>query len=147
MEGIIQFIQEHGTDILNGLLSALSVFIATNATIRSFKVDKKFNINQNQVNNAIQITRDGIVEAFKKARVGTEVKVSLTNQLDTKLAAMEKRLVSIVTRHESVRTRLALENTKILSYTAAYNKLSENEKSQLNEVLAEAENIDNTVEV
>lgn len=144
---MLEFIQTYGVQILTGIIAVAGAIISTNSTIRMFKIEKKVKITQSQNVEDIKITREGIVEAFKKSKIAPDWKISIDKQIDQKLKGWAQQFLIMFKEHESMRTKLAAANTKILAYTAAFNKLSKEEQNEIATLVVEAEGSDNVIEV
>ena len=95
----------------------------------------------------VQITREGIVEAFKVAKIPTEWKISVSKQIDSKLSDWRDEFLTIVKENEMTRTILMTMILKILNYTAASNKLTEEEKAKINELIRSVSEEDATLDI
>ena len=137
---MLEFFQNYGADIL-----ALIVAIGSMATCIA-QVIKARNLSK-ESRQEIQITREGIVQAFQKAKIPTEWKIDVSKQIDKKLQEFADKLISIVKEHEEVRDLATLGILKILNYTAASNKLSAEEKAQIEEIIAKISEEDKTVDI
>lgn len=138
-----EFINNYGAIIISIItfIGALATAIATmrNGIVANKKISK--------LNNDIQITQNGIVEAFKKAKISPELKLSISSKVDTILNEWANKSLKLIQDNEELRTKLAVANTKILSYTAAFNKLSNEEKAEINSLINEVTEKDITIEV
>lgn len=138
-----EFINNYGAIIISVVtfIGALATAIATmrNGIMANKKITK--------LNNDIQITQNGIVEAFKKAKISPELKLSISSKVDTILNEWANKSLKLIQDNEELRTKLAVANTKILSYTAAFNKLSDEEKAEINSLINEVTEKDITIEV
>lgn len=137
---MLEFFQNYGADIL-----ALIVALGSMATCIA-QVIKARNISK-ESRQEIQITREGIVQAFQKAKIPTEWKIDVSKQIDKKLQAFADKLISIVKEHEEVRDLATLGILKILNYTAASNKLTDSERAQIEEIIAKISEEDKTVDI
>lgn len=138
-----EFINNYGAIIISIItfIGALATAIAAmrNGIVANKKISK--------LNNDIQITQNGIVEAFKKAKISPELKLSISSKVDTILNEWVNKSLKLIQDNEELRTKLAVANTKILSYTAAFNKLSDEEKAEINSLINEVTEKDITIEV
>lgn len=144
---MLEFIQTYGVQLLTGVVALGSFSGALVSLSKLFKTERRLSQSQRQASRDIQITREGIVEAFKTAKISPEWKVSIDKSIDAKLENWSKKFLTMFKEHEDLRTKLALANTKILAYTAAFDKLSKIEQDKLRTVIAEAEGDKNIIEV
>jgi len=137
---MLEFFQNYGADIL-----AIIVALGSMATCVT-QVVKARNLSK-ETKKDIQITREGVVQAFQKAKIPTEWKIDVSKQIDKKLQTATDKLISVVKEHEEVRDLAILSILKILDYTAASNKLSTEEKAQVEEIKAKITEIDKTIDI
>ena len=95
----------------------------------------------------IQITRDGIVEAFKSAKIPTEWKVTISKQFDEKLTSLRDEVIGILQNSETARTGAIIMILKILNYTAASNKLTEDDKTKIADMVKLITDEDATLDI
>lgn len=144
---MLEFFEMYGPSILACVVAAAGAVTSLTSLIKSLRSEKRMNISKEQMQEDIKITQQGIVEAFKKSKIGSEWKVSVSNQIDKKLEAWSTQFIAILNEHEELRTKLAVANTQILAYTAAFNKLSEEEKKKIQDLVSEITENDTTIEV
>lgn len=144
---MLEFFQLYGPSILAAIVAAGGAVTSVCAVIKMFKTEKRVKASEAQTKEDIQITREGIVEAFKKSKIPTEWKISISKQVDEKLEMWAERFLTMFKEHEDLRTKLAVANTQILAYTAAFNKLSPEQQAELNELIKQITDGDKTIEV
>ena len=137
---MLEFFQNYGADILALIVALGSMAACIAQVVKARNLDK-------ETREAIQITREGVVQAFQKAKIPTEWKIDVSKQIDKKLQAFADKLISIVKEHEEVRDLATLSILKILDYTAASNKLTAEEKAQIEEIKAKISESDKTVDI
>ena len=76
----------------------------------------------------IQITQEGIVEAFKQVKIPSEWKISISSQVDKKLNDFTETFMKQYQENEATKYLMIYLCLKILANTAAANKLSEEDK-------------------
>lgn len=144
---MLTFLETYGADIIAALIAISGAVTSLIALIKSIRLNGSTTKIQKLTDEKIEITQQGIVEAFKMAKLPTEWKVSVSNQVDTKLDAWGAKFLITLKEHEELRTQLALANTKVLAYTAAFNKLTDAEKQHIEELMKEITEADKVVEV
>lgn len=144
---MLEFFQIYGPSILAAIVAAGGAITSVCATIKMFKTEKRVKASEAQTKEDIRVTREGIVEAFKKSKIPTEWKISISKQVDEKLEVWAEKFLIMFKEHEDLRTQLAVANTKILAYTAAFNKLSPEEQTEINELIKQITDGDKTIEV
>ena len=130
MDQVLAWLGENYIELFALITGVGGAITSIASIIKVFKSDKE---NKQD----IKITREGIIEAFKKAKLPTDLRVSLTKQVDEKLNAMSDKLLAEVKEREAKVTKLAAYACKILANTAAFNKLSVEEQADINECISE----------
>lgn len=136
-----------GADIIACLVAAAGAISAVCATIRMFKSEKRMKQLSDETKESIQITQDGIVKAFKSAKINPDIKVSISKQVDEILNQWSIKFTNTIKAHEEIHTKLVVLVAKIMANTAAYNKLTEDEKEELNKVIKEVVEDDGLVDM
>lgn len=90
----------------------------------------------NQMGDTVTITRQGIVQAFKDAVVTKDIKVSINNQVKKILDEELAKFQEVINKSETRKTQMVYWAIKVLSYTAAYDKLTVEQKTEIDELLA-----------
>lgn len=134
---------------LNTIVSISSLVIALcgalTAVIGVVKMLKtgKISITElGKLKQDVNLTQQGIVEAFKSVRFPTEWRVDLSKKnietIREEFNKLYKKLISL----DEAKTKLMIYQAKILSKTAAYNKLTDDEKAELNILLEVVNNLE-----
>lgn len=134
---------------LNTIVSISSLVIALcgalTAVIGVVKMLKtgKISITElGKLKQDVNLTQQGIVEAFKSVRFPTEWRVDLSKKnietIREEFNKLYKKLISL----DEAKTKLMIYQAKILSKTAAYNKLTDDEKAELNTLLEVVNNLE-----
>ena len=144
---MLEFFETYGIDILALVIAIAGTISSCSAFMKSIYVGKQFKLLGKLTDEKIQITQNGIVEAFKTAKIPNEWKISISNQVDKKLEDWAAKFLTLFEEHERIRTELAIANTKILAYTAAYNKLTTEEKNRIDECIKRVTDKDKYIEV
>lgn len=144
---MLEFLTQYGSDILAALVSVTAVFTSIVGLAKSLKIGKKVDTNAATTQQEIQITREGIVEAFRTAKIPTEWKVTVSNQLMQQLNKFRDDFIVMFKEQEELRTKLMVAAVKILNYTAASNKLTEDEKQEINELIKMITDEDATIDI
>ena len=144
---MLEFFQTYGPSIFAGILGAGSLASAIVALCNVFKINKKVNKETKTVDEKIQITQDGIVKAFQTAKLPNEIKLSLMTQVKDVLTEARDKIIEEVKKNEQLRTNMMMLILKILNFTAASNKLTEDEKKQIEDMIKLISNEDSTIEI
>lgn len=143
----MDFIMQYGDEILVIIGSITSAVVAITSFIKALKSENRVTTTVNTVVNGIRtemkkldervtVTRQGIVQGFKDAVVTKDVKVSINNQVKLILEDFKKDILAEVKRQNQERTQMTYWALKILRYTAAYDKLTVEQQTELDEVMA-----------
>ena len=143
---MLAFFQIYGTSILAAIVAAGGAITSVCATIKMFKTAKRVKASEAQNKEDVKITREGIVEAFKKSKIPTELRLSISKQVDEKLEAWAEKFLIMFKEHEELRTKLAVANTQILAFTAAFNKRSPEEQTEINDLIKQITDGDKVIE-
>ena len=137
---MLDFFANYGADITSLLISVAAIITGSATLVKSFKIAKT-------TDERIQITRDGIVEAFKTAKIPNEWKISISKQVDTKLAEWRDEFLRLWKENDVMKTEMLALLLKILSFTAASNKLTPEEKAKLEDLTKLITDNDATIDV
>ena len=144
---MLEFFEQYGPSILAAIVALSGAITSVWSAIKMFKTEKRVKLDQAETKEALQITQEGIVEAFKRAKIPTELRVSINEQVDKKLETWAEKFLTMFAEHEELRDKLAVANAQILAYTAAFNKLSVEEQAEINELIKQITEKDKNVEV
>ena len=138
MSVFLQWIETNSTAI--GILCSVVIGLcgavaAVASMIKAIKTGKVSTAQYNELKDQIGITQQGIVEAFKQVKFPTTWKVDLSKNFDAKFEELGNKLYNKLVHQDEAKTRLMIFMAKILSNTAAYNKLTDDEKAELASLL------------
>lgn len=122
--------------ILTAIVSLCAAIISVTTFLKSLKSERRTREALNQNTQDVQVTRQGIVQAFKDAVVTKDVKVSINAEVQKILNEFKAQVLNEIRGNESKRTQMVYWSLKILEYTAAANKLTKEQRTELNEILA-----------
>ena len=111
------------------------------------KTNQKINAEQAKTQTEIQITREGIIEAFKAAKIPNEWKVTVSKQVEAYLTKFRDEVITMFKENEQARDLIMISILKILNFTAASNKLTEDEKKQIDDLIKQITDEDNTIDI
>ena len=144
---MLDFLAQYGSDILAGAIALAGAITSVCSTIKLWKTENRIKSEQAQTKEDIQVTREGIVQAFKQAKIPTDLKVDISNKVEKILTDFENKVLEMFREQEQLRTALVLFCTKIMANTAAYNKLTEEEKTALEQLMKQIGEEDKLVEI
>ena len=121
--------------ICSVIIGVCGAAAAITSLIKAWKVGKISTAQYNELKGEIGITREGIVEAFKTVKFPTNWKVDLSKKVETKFDELSNKLYTKLATDDAAKTRLIIFMAKIMANTAAYNKLADDEKEELNSLL------------
>ena len=144
---MLEFITNYGADILAGIVAVAGAVTSVCAVVKMWKSEKRIKKTEEEMKEDVAITREGIVNAFKQAKIPNELKIDISNKVDKVLTNFENKVLEMFREQEQIRTALVLFCTKIMANTAAYNKLTETEKEALEELMKQISEQDKIVDV
>ena len=144
---MLDFIAEYGPIILTGLSTLGTAAGVIYSIGRRFKIGSKLNKTIEETNDKIQITQEGIIEAFKQVKIPSEWKISISSQVDKKLNDFTETFMKQYQENEAEKYLMVYLCLKILANTAAANKLSEEDKAKLKSILDEVDEANKTIDV
>lgn len=144
---MLEFITNYGADILAGIVAVAGAVTSVCAVVKMWKSEKRIKKTEEEMKEDVAITREGIVNAFKQAKIPNELKIDISNKVDKVLTDFENKVLEMFREQEQIRTALVLFCTKIMANTAAYNKLTETEKEALEELMKQISEQDKIVDV
>ena len=129
-------------------MTALGSLVASiTGLVKVFKTNQKINAEQAKTQTEIQITREGIIEAFKAAKIPNEWKVTVSKQVEAYLTKFRDEFITMFKENEQTRDLIMISILKILNFTAASNKLTEDEKKQIDDLIKQITDEDNTIDI
>lgn len=118
-------------EIAKGIAAIVGAIVAAIMYIKSLKSEKR-NIEQiNKNTKDVAITKEGIVQAFKSSIVSKDVKVSINTQVERIMDRKFEDLLIEIKRDNENKTQMVYWCLKILEWTAAANKLTPEQRSEL----------------
>lgn len=122
--------------ILSIITAVIGAVVAVTAFIKALKSETRVTNQMAALKGDVAITRAGVVQAFKDAVVPKELKVSINKQVRQIISEEMAKVLEVVRKSEERRTKMNYWVLRILSWTAASNKLTVEEQSEVNELLA-----------
>ena len=144
---MLEFFAQHGPAILAGMTALGSLVASITGLVKVFKTNQKINAEQAKTQTEIQITREGIIEAFKAAKIPNEWKVTVSKQVEAYLTKFRDEFITMFKENEQTRELIMISILKILNFTAASNKLTEDEKKQIDDLIKQITDEDNTIDI
>ena len=144
---MLEFFAQNGLAIVGIIIGAGSLAGAIYNIRKCFKLGKKIDTSNSTHEQEIQITKEAILEAFKSAKLPSEIKLSISNKIEEILGQVRDAIIEEFKKNESVRTVATLLVLKILKFSQASSKLTDDEKNQIEDLLKLITEDDATIEI
>lgn len=144
---MVEFLEQYGPAILAMITAGASLAGSIYGIIKCFKTGKKVDANNEATKEDIQITKQGIVEAFKSAKIPNEWKISVSNQVNAILTSFRDEFITLIKENQAFSNDMLLMTLKILNFTAASSKLTEEEKAKIQDLINQIEDKDSTIDI
>lgn len=144
---MLGFLEIYGPALISGIIGAGGLAGAIYNIVKCFKLGKKVDKATCSLEKNIEITREGVVQAFKSAKLPNEIKLSITTKVEEVLSQARDKLIEEVKKNEALRTTMMAMILKVLSFTAASNKLTDDEKKQIEDMIKQINVEDNTINI
>mgnify|MGYP000095068513 CR=1 FL=1 len=131
----MEWFAQWGGLILSALIGTGAIGGSVKAIIEIVKTNKKLKLVQAETKANLEVTQQGIVEAFKTAKIPTDLKVNLSKQVTETLSKWKEEFMKEYAKIDALKTRMMAMILQILSYTAASNKLTEEQKAEIEQLL------------
>ena len=131
---MLEFLTDWGFQLAAGILGATGAAGGISAIYYMIKLGKKVKKERQLTEQDIQITREGIVEAFKTATLPNEVKVSINKQVEDILTKTRDEIIDKLKKDTELTQKAQMAILKILSFTAASAKLTDEEKAEIQKI-------------
>ena len=144
---MLGFLEVYGPAMIAGIIGAGGLAGAIYNIAKCVKLGKKVDTTAISLEKNMEITREGIVQAFKSAKLPNEIKLSITTKVEVVLSQARDMLIEEVKKNEALRTSMMAMILRVLSFTAASNKLSDDEKKQIEDMLKLMSEDNNTINI
>ena len=142
---MLDFLAQYGPMITMGLTALGSLGVALYNFKQVLTMGKKVDENVANTNQSIQITQQGVIEAFKTAKIPTEWKIDVSSKIASTLTDWQQKIENLVTGKLAQTNQMLNMALTILKNTAAANKLTDAEKAQVEEIQKQVSEDDKTV--
>lgn len=144
---MLDWIIQYGPLLLAGLATGTGSAIAMYAGRKLFKFGKKVDKISTDTKTEIQVTKQGIVEAFKTANIPTEWKITISKRVTELLTKFTENFMAEYQAREVAKNEMLLMCIKILANTQSAGKLSEADKITVNNMIAQISEQDSTIDI
>lgn len=142
---MLEWMEAYGPRIIELIIALSGLGVSIYNITKIFKMGKKVDENVMNTQQSIQITQQGIIEAFKTAKIPTEWKIDVSNKIDSTLSAWKQDMLSEFSAKQAQTNAMLLLALTILDNTAASGKLTDEQRAQLNELVQQVNEDDKTV--
>ena len=144
---MLEFFAQYGPYIVSGIISAGALAGAIYNIRKCIKLGKKVDTTTIDMQKQMQISREAIVEAFKTAKLPNEIRLNIITKVEEILVQARDTIIETIKQNEAIRTTSNLLILKILKFTAASNKLTEDEQQQIEDILKLLSDEDTTIKI
>lgn len=144
---MVEFLEQYGASIVSILIAIASMITAVFNFKKAVELNKQIKINADAAKQDVAITRQGVIDAFKAAKIPTEWKIDVSNKINTALNSFRDEMITLIKSNQAFENDVLLMAVKILSFTAASDKLSEEDKAKLQELIQLIDESDKTINI
>ena len=144
---MVEFLEQYGASIVSILIAIAGMITAVFNFKKAAELNKQIKINADTAKQDVAITRQGVIDAFKAAKIPTEWKIDVSNKINTTLNNFRDEMITLIKSNQAFANDVLLMAIKILSFTAASDKLSEEDKAKLQELIQLIDESDKTINI
>ena len=133
---MIEWLEANAPGILAVVMTLCGNITSISTLIKSLNFITTIKSELNSLRKDIQVTREGVVEAFKEAVIPGEIKIEISKQVNKILSDAMQEFKEILVSNQETMAKMMVYMLKIMKNTAAYNKLTDEEKSLLNTLIS-----------
>ena len=126
---MIEWLEANAPGILAVVMTLCGNITSISTLIKSLNFITTIKSELNSLRKDIQVTREGVVEAFKEAVIPGEIKIEISKQVNKILSDAMQEFKEILVNNQETMAKMMVYMLKIMKNTAAYNKLTDEEKS------------------
>ena len=144
---MVEFLEQHGASIVELIIAIAGMITAVYNFKKAAELNKQIKINADAAKQDVTVTRQGVVDAFKSAKIPTEWKIDVSNKINTLLSGFRDETIALIKSNQAITNDFLVLAIKILSYTKASDKLTPEEKAKLNELMQLISEEDKTIDI
>ena len=133
---MIEWLEANAPGILAVVMTLCGNITSISTLVKSLNFITTIKSELNSLRKDIQVTREGVVEAFKEAVIPGEIKIEISKQVNKILSDAMQEFKEILVNNQETMAKMMVYMLKIMKNTAAYNKLTDEEKSVLNTLIS-----------
>ena len=133
---MIEWLEANAPGILAVVMTLCGNITSISTLIKSLNFITTIKSELNSLRKDIQVTREGVVEAFKEAVIPGEIKIEISKQVNKILSDAMQEFKEILVNNQETMAKMMVYMLKIMKNTAAYNKLTDEEKSLLKTLIS-----------
>lgn len=133
---MIEWLEANAPGILAVVMTLCGNITSISTLIKSLNFITTIKSELNSLRKDIQVTREGVVEAFKEAVIPSEIKIEISKQVNKILSDSMQEFKEILVNNQETMAKMMVYMLKIMKNTAAYNKLTDEEKALLNTLIS-----------
>ena len=144
---MLEFIEQYGASIVAIIIAIAGMITAIFNFKKAAELNKEIKRNADVAKQDVAVTRQGVIDAFKSAKIPTEWKIDVSNKINKILSEFRDEMIALIKSNQVVTNDFLVLVTKILSYTKASEKLTPEEKAKLNELMQLISEEDKTIDI
>ena len=144
---MVEFLEQYGASIVAIAIAIAGMITAIFNFKKAAELNKQIKINADAARQDVAVTRQGVIDAFKAAKIPTEWKIDVSNKINTALNNFRDEMITLIKSNQAFVNDVLLMAIKILSFTAASDKLSEEDKAKLQELIQLIDESDKTINI
>ena len=133
---MIEWLEANAPGILAVVMTLCGNITSISTLIKSLNFITTIKSELNSLRKDIQVTREGVVEAFKEAVIPGEIKIEISKQVNKILSDAMQEFKEILVNNQETMAKMMVYMLKIMKNTAAYNKITDEEKSLLKTLIS-----------
>ena len=144
---MVEFIEQYGASIVAIIIAIAGMVTAVFNFKKAAELNKQIKTNADAARQDVAITRQGVIDAFKSAKIPTEWKIDVSNKISASLSAFRDEMITLIKSNQATQNDMLLIAIKILQFTKASEKLSDEDKAKLDEFIQKIGEEDKTIDI
>ena len=144
---MVEFLEQYGASIVAIIIAIAGMVTAVFNFKKAAELNKQIKTNADAARQDVAVTRQGVIDAFKSAKIPTEWKIDVSNKIDKSLSKFRDETIELIKSNQATTNDFLLMAIKILQYTKASEKLNDDEKAKLDEMVQLIKDEDKTIDI